>query len=673
MAVLTMRRISVYGLKTQWKGVLELIQRRGVVEVIQEPPDSRFTADMDTKSDQNQFAAAQKVAQQALEILDKHCPVKKSPLAAFQGRRPISLEDYRAYLTRVTETGSAAHDIVGLARELEDCKADIVRLQAKLETLKPWLGLDISMRTRGTRETAAFIGTFPQEMTREEILLQLAEKLPEVQAVEVEVLCAASQQTCAFLLCLKSDGSQVETALRSMGFAWPPSPGKEPPSQQAEEISVQIKAAQERLKTIEENLKSCGGMRDDMQFLYDYYAMRIEKYEVLARLRQSRRTFILTGYVPEKNAPSLEKELTENFTVFVEIEEPGEDEETPVALENNGFAAPMEPVLEGYSLPKRGEVDPCTPMACFYYILFGLMLSDAAYGLIMTVGCAIVLAKFKNMESGLKKSLKMFMYSGISTMFWGVMFGSFFGDAVTVISSTFFGKEITFPALWFVPLNEPMRLLVFSFLIGIIHLFAGLGVQFYQCARAGRWKDAIYDVVFWYLLVGGGIVFLLTMDMTTEMLGLGFTLPAPVGTAAAICAGIGAAGILFTAGRESRNPGKRFLKGLYGLYNISGYLSDILSYSRLLALGLATGVIASVFNQMGAMVGGGPVGAVVFAVVFLIGHTLNIGINVLGAYVHTNRLQYVEFFGKFYEGGGKKFRPFAAHTKYYKIREENKP
>ena len=106
---------------------------------------------------------------------------------------------------------------------------------------------------------------------------------------------------------------------------------------------------------------------------------------------------------------------------------------------------------------------------------------------------------------------------------------------------------------------------------------------------------------------------------------------------------------------------------------MSGYLSDILSYSRLLALGLATGVIASVFNQMGAMVGGGVVGAIVFTLVFLIGHTLNIGINVLGAYVHTNRLQYVEFFGKFYEGGGKKFNPFAAHTKYYKIREENKP
>ena len=210
--------------------------------------------------------------QQALEILDKHCPVKKSPLAAFQGRRPISLEDYRTYLTRVTETGSAAHDIVGLARELEDCKADIVRLQAKLETLKPWLGLDISMRTRGTRETAAFIGTFPQEMTREEILLQLAEKLPEVQAVEVEVLCVASQQTCAFLLCLKSDSSQVETALRSMGFAWPPSPGKEPPSQQAEEISVQIKADVYKRQVSGQN---CGRLR--ARFTWPPVTMRVSR------------------------------------------------------------------------------------------------------------------------------------------------------------------------------------------------------------------------------------------------------------------------------------------------------------------------------------------------------------------------------------------------------------
>ena len=138
---------------------------------------------------------------------------------------------------------------------------------------------------------------------------------------------------------------------------------------------------------------------------------------------------------------------------------------------------------------------------------------------------------------------------------------------------------------------------------------------------------------------------------------------------AIVLAGIGAVGIVCTSGRESRGV-KRFLKGLYGLYNVSGWLSDILSYSRLLALGLATGVIAQVFNMLGTMAGGGVVGAILFTLVFIVGHVLNLLINLLGAYVHTNRLQYVEFFGKFYEGGGRKFEPFAAKTKYFKITEE---
>lgn len=172
------------------------------------------------------------------------------------------------------------------------------------------------------------------------------------------------------------------------------------------------------------------------------------------------------------------------------------------------------------------------------------------------------------------------------------------------------------------------------------------------------------------MLVGGAVVFMLSNQMFVDIAQLSFILPAQVGTVAAIVAGIGAVGIIFTSGRESRNPIKRLLKGLYGLYNVTGYLSDVLSYSRLLALGLATSVIATVINQMGSMGGGGVGGAIMFILVFIVGHTINLGINLLGAYVHTNRLQFVEFFGKFYEGGGRKFAPFGVHTKYYKIREE---
>ena len=172
------------------------------------------------------------------------------------------------------------------------------------------------------------------------------------------------------------------------------------------------------------------------------------------------------------------------------------------------------------------------------------------------------------------------------------------------------------------------------------------------------------------MFVGGGIIYILTMPMITGMLGLSFTLNSTIGTISAAAMAIGGVGVVLTGGRESKNWFKRFLKGLYAAYGITGYLSDILSYSRLLALGLATGVIAQVFNQMGSMIGGSWYGAIIFLIIFVVGHTLNLGINVLGAYVHTNRLQFVEFFGKFYEGGGRKFSPFKENTKYYKVKEE---
>ncbi|MEG0615250.1 MAG: V-type ATPase 116kDa subunit family protein, partial [Oscillospiraceae bacterium] len=333
---------------------------------------------------------------------------------------------------------------------------------------------------------------------------------------------------------------------------------------------------------------------------------------------------------------------------------------------------PVEGVLESYSLPKKGEIDPTNVMAIFYYILFGMMLSDAAYGLIMVIACGIILLKFKDINEGLKKSLQMFFFCGISTTFWGIMYGSYFGDVVDVVSQTFFGVHLTIPPLWFAPINEPMRLLMFSLLVGVVHVFTGLAMQFVQLVKAKKYKDILYDVIFWYGLVGGLIVVLLSTQMFIDIAQLSFILPSICGTVGGIVAAVSAVGIICTSGRESKNPFKRFLKGLYGLYNVTGYLSDILSYSRLLALGLATGVIATVVNKMGSMAGDGIVGAILFIIVFIAGHLINIGINLLGAYVHTNRLQYVEFFGKFYEGGGRKFKPFAINSKYFKIREETK-
>lgn len=670
MAVMPMQRIGIYALKSRRKPILELIQRRGVVEIHAEKAEDAVFRQTDTAPAKARFENNTSTLQAALEALDKLEPEKKSLFAPLEGRTPIPLSRYEETAGAAGKTLRAASRVNALWKKCADDRAEILRLEAQIRMLEPWSRLDVSMRTTGTASTAAFIGSFPAEYTEEALKAEIARGAPEIDGVAVEVLSAGTQQTCAFLLCHASNGAKLEAFLRSIGFTYPADRSKKPPQARMQDLNARIEKLRAEIDGAEAEIRTYAALRGAMQYTIDYFSMRIEKYDVLGRLWQSPHVFVITGYIPAESAPALEKELTEKFEAYVELETPAEDEDVPVKLKNNAFAAPVEGVLESYSMPGRKEIDPSTLMAVFYYFLFGMMLSDAGYGLLMVIGCGIALAKFKNMEESLRKFLKMFLYCGISTVFWGAMFGSFFGDAVTVIGKTFFNVDIAIPALWFTPLNEPMRLLLFSFLIGVIHLFAGLGAQFYQLARQRLWKDAIFDVVFWYMLVGGGILYLLSMQMFADMVSLGFTLPAAVGTAGAIAAGIGAVGIVLTAGRESRSPFKRLLKGLYGLYGVSGYLSDILSYSRLLALGLATGVIASVFNQMGAMLGNSPAGVAVFVFAFLVGHTLNLGINVLGAYVHTNRLQFVEFFGKFFEGGSRKFNPFSAKTKYFKITEE---
>ncbi len=670
MAVLEMKRIQLCALKNERKKILEFLQRRGAVEIhAAEEPEALFSK-TDTASARQAFEKNAQTAEEAVAVLDKLVPPEKGLPKVLAGRTPIRLSDYEETAKNAVKLAKTASQILALDKKISDDQAEIIRLNTQLDALVPWMNLDVSMRTLGTRSTSVFIGSFPEALTKEELGTRLAGALPEVSSIEIEILSTQPQQTCVFLVCYGKYGMQVENALRAMGFTYPPTPVRLPPCERAEEIKKQIEALRSEIEEAKKEIGSYRELREQLLFTSDYYTMRADKYRVLGELWQSPRVFFISGYIPAEDCAALEQALETQYRAFVEIETPGEDEEIPVKLKNGFFSSAVEGVVEGYSLPGKHEVDPSFIMSFFYYILFGMMLSDAAYGILMVLGCGLVLWKFKNIEQGLKKTMTMFLFCGISTTFWGVLFGGYFGDAPAVIAKTFFHSDFTVPPLWFAPLDEPMRLLMFSFLLGVIHLFTGLGVQFYQLAKRGKIADAIYDVIFWYFLVGGLLMLLVSTDMFRDMAGLTFTLPPIVGALSAVFAGIGAVGIVLTAGRESKNPGKRFLKGLYGLYGVSSYLSDILSYSRLLALGLATGVIATVFNQLGSMLGGGVVGAIFFTLVFIIGHVLNLAINLLGAYVHTNRLQYVEFFGKFYEGNGRKFTPFTANTKHFKITEE---
>jgi len=226
--------------------------------------------------------------------------------------------------------------------------------------------------------------------------------------------------------------------------------------------------------------------------------------------------------------------------------------------------------------------------------------------------------------------------------------------AITGGAETFLGKTVTIPQL-IDPLNEPMTILIMSCAFGVVHLFVGMGIKAYIMIKRGNLLGAIFDIGFWYIL----------------LIGLPLLLaPAPFNTVGKVMAIAGAVGLVLTQGRHKPTIIGKITGGVMSLYDITSYFSDVLSYSRILALGLATGVIASVVNVLATMAGGGIIGVIAFVVIFVFGHLLNLGINALGSYVHSARLQYVEFFGKYYEGGGTKFDPLKIKTKYVKVTEE---
>ena len=668
MAVLQMQRISICAMKKNRKAILEELQSLGVLEIDAAELDPELET-MDTMNARLIFEKNASLCDQAIEILDEFSKEKTSMLASLAGKPLIGRTQEEEAIASQEEILKTAREILEYRKKLTENSAAVIKIEQQEAALTPWLALDIPMNFAGTAASAILIGSIDGNVTLEQVYSQLAVDAPQLEAFDIQAVSSEAGKFCLAAVCLKEQAQELEEALRMQGFARPAQLVSGIPAQELQNLQDQVARIHEESGETEEKIRSLHNNKDKLQLISDYFRIRAQKYEVLGQLRQSASTFFVTGYLPKKQVPSIEKRLTEKYDIVFEAED-AEGEGVPVVLKNGKFGAAGEGVLAAFGLPGKGEIDPSTIMTACYVFLFGLMLSDAAYGLIVFAVCLGVLLKFPRMESGMQKSIRLFMYCGLSTLFWGVMFGGYFGDFVDVFSRVYLHRPVTIKPVWFAPLNEPMRLLVFSMLFGLIHMFLGMGLKGYMLIRDKKYLDFFCDVVLWFMLLMGLILIFIPSSMFRSISQMDLNLPAVVIQIGKWMAIIGAVGILLMSGRDKKNPFLRLALGAYDLYNITGWVSDILSYSRLLALGLATGVIASVMNQMGSMLGDSIFGWIVFILVFVIGHTFNLLINLLGAYVHTCRLQYVEFFGKFFEGGGKEFHTFRENTKYVDIKED---
>ena len=613
----------------QWMGVLDIESAAASEETLPEG----FTRP-DTRSQTASFERAAAVAAQALGILNEAAPESKGLLAGLSGRREITAEDFEQTVADSREIMDLCHQVLDWQKRRTECAADIQRISTSLEQMAPWQSLDVPFRFGGTRTTAAFIGVLPARFSETELRDALAGKEPGA-AFEVEVLHTSPEQTCLFLLCRREDAAALGQTLRSMGFSRPPvtagtSKQGMLPTDEIDRLQDRRRALEEERADLTRQIEEAAANRRRIENTIDYYTVRAEKYRIIGELGHTRHTFLVTGYIPEVDLPLLKDRLETRFSLLLEAE-PAEDGKAPVKLRNNAFVRPAETITEMYALPLASDIDPTPVMSIFYYLFFGMM----------------------------RRNLQLFFCCGVATIFWGLAFGSFFGDAIPLISGTFFGHEVNLPRL-LDPMTQAVELLVLSLVLGFLQIMVGMGCKFYVQWRSGDRWGAVFDTGFWMTGLAG-IGLWLAGGMLTPVL-------ATVGMWTAI---LSALGLVLTAGRAKKGP-MRFVSGLASLYDSTSYVSDLMSYSRLMALGLTTGAMASVFNKLGTIMGGGVGGVILMLIIFPVGHAISFGLNALGAYVHTIRLQYVELFSKFYEGGGRPFRPFALRSHYIRIKEETK-
>jgi len=670
--IANIKKIELIGLGKDKDNFLGLLQKLGKVQLINLQQEEAGISPQTISQDAHLLEL-----QEAISFLASFKEEKPGFLQSLANLKPVI---YQRQLKEVINN----FDWQGLLKELSELRNHLKnltqhreRLSQERRLLVPWRQLEIPLdQMHDTRNCGILLGVLRSG--------DYANLLANCKQEDIYLFCAAINQdktnTYLVILYLKEKFERLEGILKNHHFNFVIlGRHKGTAEDRLLEINREVLVLDDQMQDAKRKIVELSSHQFKLMVVYDYLANINNRQGVDKVLLKQQFTFYLSGWVKHKDTALLEREITHNFkdiTIF--ISGPKEDEIVPVILENKRLIQPFEFITQIYGMPKYNELDPTPFLAPFFWLYFGLCVSDVGYGLMLIFICSFVLKKFKLGPQGLR-FFRLFLFCGISTVIVGALMGSWFGDLLDIAGQA---NPLFLPLKRFKdslvlldPLKQPTKLLGIVLMFGIIQVWFGNIVAAIGNIKNKRYLDIAFDQVpmlaFLFGLTGLGLNFLRLIDKTHTNLFKYSVL-------------FSAIALLLTQGRSEKGVGAKLFYGAYNLYSsFSGYLSDILSYSRLWALGLVTSVMASTINLISMQFSQILVSTLPFSsrisflkillssailiIIFVAGHTVSFFMNLLGAFVHPVRLQFVEFFSKFFKSGGSNFRPFKVETKYINI------
>lgn len=630
MALLDMKRMTLIAHADSKPGLLHTLQDMGAVEIISAETDELVAG----QAPASVSALEKRLAdvRESLEVIRIYDTEKSSFLTP---KPAISRDEFRRYGEKFEQADKAIAQIKQFSEDMSALKARRQRLKNKITQLEPYESFDAPLEgICPGHYTTCLLGALPSDTIEEYERIQNE----FADSAYFESIGEFKGYESVYVIMLSEVHEKLVGELKYIGFSEAYIKGLfGTPGELLHDFMSECDSLDAEAEEYKEKAKKFADEKLLLQCLEDYLVNEIQRERTIEKFGESATAFLMEGWLIADHAQAVEdKLLSAAPEAYITFRDPAEDEIPPTAVNNAKPVAPFEAVTDMYAVPSSKGLDPNLIMSFFYFLIFGMMIGDFAYGIFLTLGALLVL-KLKKPTGMFRKITTVIMICGISTAFWGLFFGTIF--SIPGIPSVMN------------PIDDAMTMLILTIGIGVVHILVGLGIGAYMAIRRGKVWDAIFDKVSWMLVLIGGILFAIGSSFGMYLVIAGFAI------------------LLLTQGRHKKGIIGKVVGGVASLYDVTGYVSDILSYCRIFGMGLATTVIAMVFNTIATMLMGGVVGYIFGIVVLTVGHVFNLAINALGAFVHTARLQYIEFFSKFYEGGGHTFMPLGVRTKNYRLQD----